>query len=109
VLPHSHTPPDSIGRRVGRAFVRLLGLALFVAVPALALGVVYGGAAGPTQAVEFAVGEDPYADGLRITDRRVDDPRVMVGTSPLYDGQDEAAALLNDWQRADNPNYFAAR
>jgi hypothetical protein len=90
-------------------FIRLLGLALFVAVPAVALRVAHVGLGGTEQAVAFAPGEDPYADGLRVTDRRVDDPRVWVGTSPLYEGQVEAARLLNDWQRADNPNYFAAR
>jgi hypothetical protein len=109
VTSQPQIPPDSIGRRVGRVLVRLLGLALFVAVPALALGVVCGGTIDPAQDIGFAVSEDPYADSLRITDRRVDDPRVQMGTSPLYDGQDDIAALLNDWQRADNPNYFAAR
>ena len=70
---------------------------------------VLGGVGGPDPAVKFAQNEDPYARALRITDRRFGTPRADVGPAPLYDGQDEAGTLLNDWQRADSLKYFRAR
>jgi hypothetical protein len=87
----------------------LLRLVVWVAVPFLALRVVYGGAGGPGQAVAFVDVQDPYGAALRITDRRYGVPLVVVGSAPLYGSQDEVGTLLNDWQRADNLKYFRAR
>ena len=109
-MPTAPDPaPSSLDRRVYPVFVRLLTVAVWVVVPFLVFRVVYGGVGGPDPAVKFAQNEDPYARALRITDRRFGTPRADVGPAPLYDGQDEAGTLLNDWQRADSLKYFRAR
>jgi hypothetical protein len=83
-------------------------VALLLAVPAVALACVRIPRAGPDLA-PLGGEDDPFLNGLRITDRRVANPRAEVGAARLYEGQDEIAALLNDWEPADNPTYFAAR
>jgi hypothetical protein len=95
-------------RRPPNPLVRGLAAALLLAVPVVALACVRFPQVGPDLA-PLGGEDDPYLHGLRITDRRVAERRAEVGGIRLYEGQDEIAALLNDWEPADNPTYFAAR